>query len=223
MNVCERTRKAIDESPRPYLLPQDAAGHVEQCATCREFADERAALRNLLASTARVTAPSNFEAMLNRRLAEVKGRGRFAWLGPAFYAKVAAAAAAVLIAAVLIPRPGDHPSSLNVANDDSIVRGDRGAGSKAPPGIPRTPPAMHPPEKGPVMTVAATASPRGRIHSTPAPAREYYLGNEGGGTLLIRGETGDVELPVRTVSLGAQPLVYSSDGRQPARPVRTSF
>src|SRR4026209_2235175 len=86
MNGCKYIRKRIDEAEKPDLLPFGVSEHIVQCSECERFANERIALRQLVAAGTRVSAPINFDAVLKARLSEVKSRSPFWWLGsPAFF------------------------------------------------------------------------------------------------------------------------------------------
>src|SRR5258705_12501360 len=117
MNGCRYIKERIDEAEKPDLLSFEVTEHLGQCDDCERFAIERAALRKLVAGGTRVSAPINFDAMLNARLAEVKARRSFWRLGPTVYLRLGAATAGLV---VLVFRAryagwflGNKPSPLN--------------------------------------------------------------------------------------------------------------
>ena len=73
--------------------------HIGRCDDCERFASERTALRKLVASGTRVSAPTNFDAMLKARLAEVKARRSFWWLGSPGYLRLGVATAGLIVMA----------------------------------------------------------------------------------------------------------------------------
>ncbi|HXI91322.1 MAG TPA: hypothetical protein VNO24_14990, partial [Blastocatellia bacterium] len=97
MNGCKYIKERIDEAEKPDLLSFEVTEHLGQCDDCERFAIERAALRKLVAGGTRVSAPINFDAMLNARLAEVKARRSFWRLAPTTYLRLGAATAGLVI------------------------------------------------------------------------------------------------------------------------------
>jgi len=212
MNGCEYIQKLIDESHRPEFLSPQAAGHIESCAHCQKFAHERAALRKLLSSTGRVTVPANFNALLNHRLAAAKAAPKVRWLQPAIAFKLAAAASAVALLALFVaPRfigSRDAKNERVAAPSINATAGPSAATTVAPLS-----------DDAVTENTRVAARP---LHSTMRPGvsrtpvsriDEPFIGEDGGGVLLIRGKSGDIEVPVRTVSLGAQPLLISNGGQ----------
>jgi hypothetical protein len=220
MSVCQRTMKLVDESHRADLVPLEAAAHLEVCPDCRRFADERAALRNLLGSGERVTAPASFEAQLNRRLAGIRHQPARAWLNPAAAFKLAAAAAFIVIAAVMVPRFFDtshieppRTTDANVVQPASPPPPKVELGHDDPVRIAENVPSLP----------GSRSERRARGTQRIEPPTDIYLGRGEGGVVLFRGDGEDIEMPVRTVSLGAQPVLYGPETRQPARSMRSSF
>src|SRR5437763_12633163 len=111
MKVCNQIKKRIDEADDVESFDLDIARHAAACDDCRRFAGERAALKALIASTARVNAPLNFEVMLHARLAEVKAQRPLAWLNAAFYLRAGAAMAALVVAVFIAQYSGLFRSS----------------------------------------------------------------------------------------------------------------
>ena len=232
MNGCKYIKERIDEAEKPDLLSFEVTEHLGQCDDCERFAIERAALRKLVAGDTRVSAPINFDAMLNARLAEVKARRSFWRLGPTAYLRLGAAMACLVVmifgaqyaglfsgnnvsppnrsqartpASALTPIPDDDkPSTSNLANlsPAPVVAGVIGRQYPVSSGTPRV-------RRGDVLV--GRAAPTG------------YLTAEDGGVVLVRGRNGDMDIQMPTVSVGAQPLLYVSAGQRTVRNVGTSF
>src|SRR5438874_7265830 len=96
MNGCKYIKERIDEAEKPDLLSFEVTEHLGQCDDCERFAIERAALRKLVAGDTRVSAPINFDTMLNARLAEVTARRSFWRLGLTTYLRIGAATAGLV-------------------------------------------------------------------------------------------------------------------------------
>jgi hypothetical protein len=232
MNGCKYIKERIDETEKPDLLSFEVTEHIGQCDDCERFAIERATLRKLVAGDTRVSAPINFDAMLNARLAEVKARRPFWRLGPTAYLRLGAATAGLVVmifgaqyaglfsgnnvnppngsqartpASTLTPIPDDDkPSTSNLANlsPAPVVAGVIGRQYPVSSGTPRV-------RRGDVLV--GRAAPTG------------YLTAEDGGVVLVRGRNGDMDVQMPTVSVGAQPLLYVSAGQRTVRNVGTSF
>src|ERR1700720_4580643 len=97
MKGCNYIKEIIEEADKPDRLPFEVNEHLAGCRECERFASERTALRKMLSSGYRVIAPVNFDAMLNSRLAEVKARSTFSWLGASGYLRLGAAAAGLIV------------------------------------------------------------------------------------------------------------------------------
>ena len=116
MKGCKYIKERIDEAEKPDLLSFEVTEHIGQCDDCERFAIERAALRKLVAGDTRVSAPINFDAMLNARLAEVKARRSFWWLGSTAYLRLGAATAGLLVMIFAAQYSGlfsDNPKHAN--------------------------------------------------------------------------------------------------------------
>jgi anti-sigma factor RsiW len=219
MNVCQRTRKQIDESHRVEVLPIEASAHLETCRQCSQFSAERAALRRLLASGERISVPADFEVQLSRRLADLKTRRRGPiWLNPALYLRVGFATAALIVAALLVPGYLKHSDQEQAPSDTTakVIQPVRpeidSGGTRAAQVTLSSTPTLKP---RPVKSV--------RFQRRSVLPRDTYLGTTEGGVILLRGNGVDIEMPVRTVSLGAQPLLYGPESGQPVRLVKASF
>ena len=229
MNGCKYIKERIDEAEKPDLLSFEVTEHIGQCDDCERFAIERTALRKLVAGGTRVSAPINFDAMLNARLAEVKARRSFWRLGPTAYLRLGAATAGLVVMIFAAQYAGLF--SANPKHPDESQ-------SREAVQIPTTPtpfdsglsaPGVAPP--GPVVASSgrqypvSSGTPRVRrgdfLVGRAAPAG--YLTAEDGGVVLVRGRNGDMDVQMPTVSVGAQPLLYVSAGQRTVRNVGTSF
>jgi hypothetical protein len=244
MKVCKEIKRRIDESDDNESFDLDINRHMDGCSECRQFAGERAALRGLLASTSRVTAPLNFDAMLHARLAEVKAQRPLAWLNAAFYLRAGAATAALVVAALvtqytglLTTAPTDQAQPPIAANqsDDGLSNAEQ---TTSP--LPSAPPAgmetmqahvtsTHLPA---TLPMSAGGSHRMRMANTVAKRNAGVplvtpddAGMVDNGAIFIPGRNGQHDLTVPTVSLGAQPLIYGHASRQQpsVRAVSVSF
>ncbi len=232
MNGCKYIKERIDEAEKPDLLSFEVTDHIGQCDDCERFAIERAALRKLVAGGARVSAPINFDAMLNARLAEVKARRSFWRLGPTAYLRLGAATAGLVVMIFAAQYAGLFSANPRVSNESqSQSRGAVPIPTPTPGNPAPSAPDLVAPSPGPV--VAATRRQYPDFSSTPrvrrgdvlagraAPAG--YLTAEDGGVVLVRGRNGDMDVQMPTVSVGAQPLLYVSAGQRTVHNVGTSF
>lgn len=227
MNGCKYIRERIDEADKPDLLPFDVSEHIGQCLECERFAGERITLRELLAGGNRVSAPINFDAMLKARLAEVKDRRSFWYLGSPAFLRMGAATAGLVVMVFAAQYAGlfsnDDPGTTQSVAREAASSPTPGAADFKPPMT------VNPPL--PPIAVAVHASHgservsrgrRGYVYVERAvPAG--YMTAEDGGVVLVRGNNGDLDVQMPTVSVGAQPLLYVSAGQRTARTVGTSF
>jgi len=230
MNSCKSIRELIDEADNPNLLPFEVSQHVDACRDCERFSAERAGLRNLLGSGARVTAPMNFDAMLAARLAETRNRGWLSWLVPANYFRLGAATAGVTALVLVAQYSGIFSSNLTQSQQATApaTKSDqsertRSAQPVADGGVVadnhRQPQRVTPVVIGQRIGSGRLAAPtigRGRARET--------VSSDDLGVVLVRGQNGGSDVQMPTVSLGAQPLLYVSAGKQqPVRNVGASF
>ena len=232
---CNQTRRLIDEADRPESLPFEASSHVARCPDCESFAEERARLRSLLGSGARVSVPMNFDAVLKARLAKTRARPAFGWLSPAAYLRLGAATAG-LVAMIFAAQYGglfsrDNPAGQQQTSIPTAVQ----------PGLiaPTQPAVAAQSEDATVRRVAVgprntfpASFPRGNRYNVRAAGagvrldvpREDYL-HEDGGVMLVRGANGDPDVSLPMVSVGAQSRVYAgaNSGRLISRTIGTSF
>lgn len=235
MMGCKQIKRLIDEADRPDLLSYEATKHMDSCADCQAFASERAGLRELLGSTARVTAPANFDAMLRARLAERAARSRFAWLTQSAYMRFGAATA-MLVAAIFVAQTDGWLFNSSDAPSQTQPPAVAQTPSPGPDGgQARTSPA---PANGSAGTLAAPRTLRvaqlplsraavGQHRAVARPvatrADEMAAEDEDRAVVLVRGRNGERELSMPTISVGAQSLMYVSAGRQVSGNIRASF
>lgn len=245
MKVCNEIKRRIDESDDNESFDLDINRHLDGCSECQQFAGERAALRGLLASTARVTAPLNFDAMLHARLAEVKAQRPLAWLSAAFYLRAGAATAALVVAAMVMqytglfattPTDQAQPSVVaNQAGGDGLSNADQPTAQlpSVPSGRMETTPAdVASTRLPPTLAISAGGSHHVRMANSVAKRNAGVplvtpddAGLVDSGAIFIPGRNGQHDVTVPTVSLGAQPLIYVNASRQQpsARAVSVSF
>jgi hypothetical protein len=227
MNSCKSIRELIDEADNPNLLPFEVSQHVGACRDCERFSAERAGLRRLLGSGARVAAPMNFDAMLAARLAETRNRGSISWLVPVSYLRLGAATAGLAVMVMVAQYAGVF-STRSVPTD---LRHTASATNKVDQLAPNTSPptpgnvAQNQIEPPPVMMASGPRIKgiRNALATSARVSSRESLAAEDPGVVLVRGRNGDSDVQMPTVSLGAQPLLYVSAGKQPVRTVGTSF
>lgn len=226
MMGCNYIKGLIDEADKSDLLPFEVNEHIGGCGDCERFADERAKLRGLLAFESRVTAPINFDAMLKTRLAEVKNRSAFSWLRSPGYLRLGAATAGLVIMISAAQYAG-------LFSDRPIAPVESKAVAIAPPTGPLSlgePPAIVVPAQ--TTTPVSKSHPyysqnprsgRGDVAARGRTTPGAYFTAEDGGVVLVRGRNGDMDVPMPTVSMGAQPLLYVSAGQRTVRNAGNSF
>ena len=227
MKGCNYIKGLIDEADKPDQFPFEVNEHLAGCLDCERFAGERAALRKLMTAGQRVIAPINFDAMLNARLAGVKARRSFSWLSAPGYWRLGAATAGLIVMIFAA-----HYTGLFGSHQQEPAPGKRAETATPVPS----------PGDGSVVTqvrpaVAVIARPNindsagqhvsryrqngGGGRNRVAP--DGYFAAEDGGVVLVRGQNGGVDVPMPTVSMGAQPLLYVSAGQRAVRNVSASF
>lgn len=222
MKVCNEIKRRIDEADHADHLNIEINRHTSHCAECRGHAEQRAALRSLLGAGARVSVPVNFDAMLKARLAEVKAQKSFSWLSPAAYMQFGAATAVLAVmffAAQYNNLFSNNDQALQAASvsdiytnlHDSLVR-------RIPP-----PSAVNSGFEEHAPRMPQPVRYNARVNRSMPRTTDDYISLNDGGVILVRGQNGEREVTVPTVSIGAQPLLYSSRQPQPVRSVSTSF
>ena len=223
---CTKIKRIIDEADRPDVFPLEAAGHMAGCLDCQSFADERAKLRELTGSVARVTAPGNFNALLNERLSRVKSQ-RSSWLTAAGLMRVGAATAGLLVVFVVLqysgllsptPPTGDGRKAM-------LARESPGEESAAPRGFVLE--GVTPGKQLPMVAGIPTGASDHRGTGSRQASRTNHVaasrppkdsGQDGPPQLIVRDSNGDFSVPIITVSLGMQQqLRNGSYGRQQPR------
>jgi len=224
MIICNEIKRQIDEADQPGQLGLEVSRHIAQCADCRLFAGEQATLRGLLASGARVSVPVNFDAVLNRRLAEAVAQKSFSWFSAATYLRLGAATAALAIVFFAAQRSNLFSNSyqaVSAANAFQSLPGSVTDNWRATAFVT----ADSPGEMSAIKSFNGVrfVSTHGRRGATTTRTPDDYVSLDGGGVILVRGQNGEREMTVPTVSIGAQPLLYSSRPSQPVRSVSVSF
>ena len=236
MKVCNEVKRLIDEADQPDVLSFRASNHLSSCADCKSFADERAALRKLLAAGERVSAPSNFDAALTARLAEARAGRTFSWLGVPSLMRLGAAAAAVALMVFVAQYGNLFSNGDRVSQPQPSVTAATNTPPLTPPrslNLPATngdvnglgdikPGRSHSVATVPVKYTQRYYQRRGGQVANNRALPEDYSSIQEGGVVLVRGPNGEREVPMPTVSVGAQPLFYSRQS-QPVRNVATSF
>jgi hypothetical protein len=228
MMGCNDIKKLIDEADRPEVLPFDAARHVTECAGCESFASERASLRRLVASGARISVPVNFDAMLRERLERRMARGAFSWLSPAGYMRMGAAAAGLAVAVFAAQSLGvfsGEPHSPTPATAPAGVAATRPA--PAPRAASDAPGVVGFAATRPAAQARQYAVRAGRAHARQQ--RASLAGSAGAERdlpnvkFIVIDTDGERELTVSPVSVGAQSAILTNSGRATPRNVAVSF
>jgi hypothetical protein len=230
MNSCKNIRELIDEADKPDLLSFEATEHIGRCDDCARFAIERASLRKLVAGDRRVSAPLNFDAMLNARLAKVKARRPFWRLDMPGYLRLTAAAAGLVVMIFGAQYAGLFSDNTKTTSADLVGSTNPSPTQDAvepvsptqPNGIVTRPKGPQLPLISPSSAALAMRPKRGDLAANKVPP-PGYLTVEDAGVVLVRGRNGDMDVQVPTVSVGAQPLLYVSAGQRTVRNVGTSF
>jgi hypothetical protein len=233
MKGCNEFKRMIDEADRPERLPYEVANHLEACADCRDFSAMRISLRGLLTSMTRVEAPANFNAQLNARLARTRTGRHNIWTSPALYLRAGAVAAGVIVAvfaaqmAGVFSSPAPEPSRMATGTAPAASPQPEQREQPVAP-VQQAPPQIREQLNPPSAHAAIASSMKQPRKATAARADEPgdgFVASEGG-VVLVRGQSGERELTVPAVSLGAQPLLYVNASRQQPQPPRgagTSF
>jgi len=245
---CKTIRKLIDSTDKADVFPHEAARHLDSCGACADFAEKRMRLRELLASSGRVAAPANFDAVLRVRLTERSAARPLAWLSPAMYLRFGAAAIALVCVFLLgqqfvrsnrpAPPTGDSSNAVgqSMGTDGSgRAGGPGGAGETGTPPAVAGPNGVAPPVIGGVTAYPSKAAdgykpargsrPRGDsgFRYVADVGDDMAPGARTATVLLMRGPSAEREVMVPAVSVGAQPIFYSYREPQPSQGGRVSF
>jgi hypothetical protein len=121
---CKVCRLEIEEGNLGQRLSDEAQAHLDSCAGCRLFRDERFKLRGMIGDLEAVNAPADFDFRLRARLADERSAPRrIRWLptfAPGVQAIALAAAFVMLVGAAaffreLAPASRTEPRAENVA------------------------------------------------------------------------------------------------------------
>lgn len=123
---CKVFRQEMEESETGERLSTTAQAHVDSCAACRAFQQERLSLRQLVGSLGPVNAPPDFDFRLRARLAAAESasgnsflqRVRFA---PGLKAVSVAAAFVLLITAAVVFRQSQSGRVNAPATSENVV------------------------------------------------------------------------------------------------------
>ena len=125
---CKACRNEIEDAALGERLRAAALAHLEVCARCRGFSEQRRALRELVASSlGTVAAPHDFEWRLRARINAVKGGEHRPSIWPRYAPgarAIALAASFVLVIgiAVLLKQTGAERSALRLAGETATVK-----------------------------------------------------------------------------------------------------
>lgn len=222
MNDCKRIRILIDEAERPGVFSYETEDHTSRCAACSKFAEERTSLREILAGTARICVPANYDVMLRSKLDEARSVKTFSWLSPIGYMQMGAATAGIIIVIVAaqygglfsnVEKTQSNLSSNNLTAPNPNVKPDADAKVEPPVITPDNPPviASSVSRKNRVIAVSASESARARDVVEVDPS-----------FVILMGRDGETRVSVPTVGVGAQPILMSNS-RPVASAVHTSF
>jgi hypothetical protein len=226
MKVCNDIKRRIDEADQPAQPGLEITQHTALCAGCREFADQRTALRNLVAAGARVNAPVNFDALLNARLAELKARKSFAWFSSSIYVRFGAATAAIVVAICAAQYSNlftpEQPLVASIAPAPQWEQRSFVSSSQAvvPPPVLAPHDDLHsttqPPSPMPVKYPNAGRNLRRYAPVSAPTVASSAVTLDDGSVIIFRGPNGEREIPMQTVYFGAQSsLLYGNAGHQP--------
>jgi hypothetical protein len=215
MTNCNQIKRLIDEAEQPEVMSFEATHHLNACTSCRLFADERASLRALLNGIPRVNAPINFDAQLKARINTAKAKPAFSWLSPALYLRFGAASAVLLIGVFVAQYNGMFSITNNSAAVDVPVLTITPPMAQAPGTddvkLPVTSERISPR----VMVATTVASNRGnhRVQPVVAKLEDDSMSNRVPGVIFRRSSGTDVEVPMLTVSVGAQQGLINRSNR----------
>lgn len=130
---CKAVLREIEELEQGARLCVEADAHLNACASCKEFARERSALRHLLAGLDAVETPPDFDWRLRARLARARSESELTpapsaarrWLhafAPGARALTVAASITLLLVAVIIYRQaGQGPAAATESSKIAVT------------------------------------------------------------------------------------------------------
>ncbi len=125
MMKCKAVRKEIEDLTGDSLLSESVRAHLQSCAACHVFSDERAALKGLMAGLGAVEAPNDFDWRLRSRLARARSETprafRLTPSAPGLQA-IAIAASFVLLVVAAVVYKQTRPEPANVSQPAPIAQ-----------------------------------------------------------------------------------------------------
>lgn len=234
MTNCNNIKRLIDEAEQPELLPFEATHHLNACAPCRQFADERTSLRGLLNQMPRVNAPVNFDAQLKARITTAKAPSSLAWLSPALYLRFGAVTAVLVVGVFVAQYNGIFSQSnnlispINTPQDVTPNSAPGGAQSESlyfqTPGNDGVNPKTATPTTTTSSTFIATSGRgNGRVRPVPVKLDDDAMPGRVPNFIVRDKDRREVELPMLPVSLGAQQQLINRSSRSSVQPIAISF
>src|SRR3954468_12499056 len=132
-NLCRQVRHEIDQTELRASLSAGSQAHVETCAACAGFRDERVRLREIIGGLRPVTAPADFEMRLRARIARERDLPkqsfifRFVTSTPAI---VVAAVLVIVVGAIVFMSQKNRLQNLTIASTENA---NKAAGSSPSP------------------------------------------------------------------------------------------
>jgi hypothetical protein len=170
---CKAVLREIEELEVGARPSVEVHAHLQVCASCRAFAHERAALRQLVGSLERVSAPPDFDWRLRGRLAaarserEQSGSWRFSFT-PGAQAITLAASFALLVVTLVVYRQTTPLPANGMQSGGIAARAiAEGAGAK-PADTPSRSVKSENPGKGGKPNGSLESSAKERPHPRPA-------------------------------------------------------
>jgi hypothetical protein len=225
MMNCNKIKHLIDQADQADVLSFEATNHVNGCASCRQFADQRASLRNLLSGIPRVNAPGNFDAQLKARMATTKPA--IAWLNPSLYFRFGAATAALCVALFALQYSGIVSLTNKTMSEDEIQRaaqsslpGNHLQNGDPNPTQPPTPAPLAPAPNPPGLVAALDPGnqtvryTKSKVVHAAGRVADDFVGRMP--RLIVRRDGKEVELPMQPISVGAQSQLLRKAARSSA-------
>jgi hypothetical protein len=141
---CKTCRIEIEDSNGVRPLSQVANIHIESCANCLLFSQERQALKKMINNLEIITAPPDFDFRLRARLAALKSQKSSGFWGTRFapggWSLALAASFVILVAVGVVVRQALlNPVAGGASQEVVDVRPPNAPASVAPSNIPQTP------------------------------------------------------------------------------------